>query len=444
MNISRTVFGAASAAILLVPGIGPAGSANAGPCDIYQAGGTPCVAAHSTVRALYSSYSGSLYQVRNAANQTKDIGVLATGGYANSAAQDSFCAKTTCTISKIYDQSPKGNHLTVAPRGTWLANGAKESNATQAKLEVDGHSVYGVYIAGSGFTSNPGNGYRNNATKGVATGDQPEGLYMVASGTHYNQWCCFDYGNAETNDTDDGSATMEAIFFGNSTQWGHGSGAGPWVMGDLENGLWAGNVTSYTGNTTVTYSYVTAMVKGNSGNSWAIKAGNAQSGSLKTMYNGVRPNGYSPMKKQGAILLGIGGDDSNNGEGTFFEGAVTTGFPQDSTENQIQTNIVQAGYGSNVTTALSGQARTLSTSSARYDPANGAIVVNFGLESSGSVRIRLFDMQGHELATTANDFVAPGQHMASLNAKPGHSGIYAVVVEIDGNVNWSRNIVLNR
>jgi hypothetical protein len=24
------------------------------PCDIYAAGGTPCVAAHSTVRALYS------------------------------------------------------------------------------------------------------------------------------------------------------------------------------------------------------------------------------------------------------------------------------------------------------------------------------------------------------------------------------------------------------
>jgi non-reducing end alpha-L-arabinofuranosidase len=35
----------------------------AGPCDIYSSGGTPCVAAHSTTRALYSAYSGSLYQV---------------------------------------------------------------------------------------------------------------------------------------------------------------------------------------------------------------------------------------------------------------------------------------------------------------------------------------------------------------------------------------------
>src|SRR5213075_2568632 len=35
-----------------------------GPCDIYARAGTPCVAAHSTTRALYASYDGPLYQVR--------------------------------------------------------------------------------------------------------------------------------------------------------------------------------------------------------------------------------------------------------------------------------------------------------------------------------------------------------------------------------------------
>jgi hypothetical protein len=29
-----------------------------GPCDILDAAGNPCVAAHSTVRALYSKYDG--------------------------------------------------------------------------------------------------------------------------------------------------------------------------------------------------------------------------------------------------------------------------------------------------------------------------------------------------------------------------------------------------
>src|SRR4029079_17237912 len=62
------------------------------PCDIYAAGGTPCVAAHSTTRALYAAYNGALYQVRRSSdNTTRDIGVLSAGGVANAATQDSFC-----------------------------------------------------------------------------------------------------------------------------------------------------------------------------------------------------------------------------------------------------------------------------------------------------------------------------------------------------------------
>ena len=316
-----------------------------GPCDIYAAASTPCVAAHSTARALYGAYSGNLYQVRNSSGSTKDIPVLTPGGVANSSVQDSFCSGTTCTISVIYDQSPNGNHLTKSPPGGWLTNGGLEANATAAKITLDTHTIYGVYTT-SNFDDNAGAvGYRNNTTKGVATGDQPESIYMVVSGTHYNQWCCFDYGNAETNNTDDGNATMEAVYFGNSTQWGHGAGNGPWVMADLENGLFAGNTLVYSGNTSVSYSYVTGMVKGNSGNQWAIKAGNAQAGSLTTMFTGARPSGYNPMKKQGAIILGIGGDNSHTGEGTFFEGCVTSGYATDATDNAVQANIVAAGYG---------------------------------------------------------------------------------------------------
>src|SRR5690242_21759087 len=49
-------------------------AATQGPCDIYAAGNTPCVAAHSTTRALYGSYSGPLYQVKRASdNATRDI-----------------------------------------------------------------------------------------------------------------------------------------------------------------------------------------------------------------------------------------------------------------------------------------------------------------------------------------------------------------------------------
>src|ERR1700753_1326557 len=53
----------------------PARAAGSLPCDLYASGGTPCVAAHSSVRALFSAYNGNLYQVRRASdNTTLNIG----------------------------------------------------------------------------------------------------------------------------------------------------------------------------------------------------------------------------------------------------------------------------------------------------------------------------------------------------------------------------------
>src|SRR6201999_1992892 len=98
----------AGAVVFVPPAIlvGTSGTASAAPCDIYAAGGTPCVAAHSTTRALFDAYNGPLYQVQRASdNTTLNIGVLSAGGYANAAAQDTFCAGTTCVITEIYDQS---------------------------------------------------------------------------------------------------------------------------------------------------------------------------------------------------------------------------------------------------------------------------------------------------------------------------------------------------
>ena len=37
-------------------------STTQGPCDIYKSGGTPCVAAHGTLRALFGAYAGKLYR----------------------------------------------------------------------------------------------------------------------------------------------------------------------------------------------------------------------------------------------------------------------------------------------------------------------------------------------------------------------------------------------
>ena len=109
----------------------------AGPCDIFGATGTPCVAAHSLVRALYGNYTGSLYAVKRASDGTvRDVGLLPAGNVADAAAQDTFCAETSCTVLCIYDQSPRGNHLNVAPAGSHVPRSDKGVNASRAPFSV--------------------------------------------------------------------------------------------------------------------------------------------------------------------------------------------------------------------------------------------------------------------------------------------------------------------
>jgi hypothetical protein len=90
------------------------------------------------------------------------------------------------------------------------------------------------------------------------------------------------------------------------------------------------------------------MLKNNGTSRFAIKGSNAQAGTLVTLYDGSLPRGYSPMKKQGAIILGSGGDccatNTNQSAGTFYEGAMVAGYPSDATDNAIQASIIAAGY----------------------------------------------------------------------------------------------------
>jgi len=301
-----------------------------GPCDIY-AGATPCVAAFSTTRALYSSYTGSLYQVtRQSDGTTSNIGIL-SNGYANAAAQDTFCSSTTCTITEIYDQSANHNNLTIAPPGGETSGqgpGGYDLPAFASALPVTagGQKVYGIY-----FQS--GMGYRNDATTGVAVNGQPEGVYMVSSGVHLNGGCCFDFGNAEVNNDDNGAGHMDAINIICTT-----NPCTPIAGLDMENGIY-GQLAIPGG-----IPFETAMGSNDGQHYYAIYQGNAQSGSLTTTGSTALPSGYSPMKQEGAIILGIGGDNSQSTVGSFFEGVMTSGAPTSTVMNAVQANIVSAGY----------------------------------------------------------------------------------------------------
>jgi hypothetical protein len=276
-----------------------------------------------------------------------DIKTLTKGGYANAAPQASFCQDANaCTITKIYDQTANHNDLPISWGGAWKGPGPNGSDlgakAMDLPVTVAGHQVYGVKVT-------QGVGYRIDKTKGVATGSNPEGAYMVTSSDFVNGGCCFDYGNGETSHNDDGNATMDSIYWGTACWFNQHTpcvGTGPWVEADLENGMYhtATGSTTDPKNSGVHHRFVSAWLKNNGTTNFTLKYGNAQAGGLTTSWSGSLPNGYSPMRLEGSIILGTGGDNSSSDVGEFFEGAMTSGYPKDKTESAVQASII-AGYG---------------------------------------------------------------------------------------------------
>ena len=107
-------------------------------------------------------------------------------------------------------------------------------------------------------------------------------------------------------------------------------------------------------STPLTSDFVSLHLKGRT-DGFALKGGDATKGPLKTTYDGPRPDPklaccvkppwhYQPMMKQGAIILGTGGDNSNRAEGNFYEGYIATGVTSAATDDAIQANIIQVGY----------------------------------------------------------------------------------------------------
>jgi hypothetical protein len=308
------------------------------PGDIAAKAGTPLVAAHSMTRALYSTYNGKLFQARRPSDgKTQDIGVTGLGGTVDMATLNTFCAGTTCSVSLLYDQSGNANDL---PQAT------PANQPTVAYWSTsDGAQLPMAVTVSKQWLRN------RTATKKIPTGSASQTEYFVVHGNYFNSKCCYDYGNMETTIHDDGAGTMSALYFGSSTDWTKGAGTGPWGMTDYENGLFAGAVKD-PGGTNSNYpslaypgnNLITVLTKSNGTTSWALKAGNAATGPLNTYWNGALPSGYSPLKQQGGLSLGEGGDGSNLGSGAFSEGVVIAAVTSDATDDLIQANLVSV-YG---------------------------------------------------------------------------------------------------
>ena len=83
---------------------------------------------------------------------------------------------------RIFDQSPRRNHLHIAQKGGHVPTVDHGVNASRAAFSLGGAAVYAAYFEG-------GMGYRNDNTSGVAVGREEETLYMVTSGQHFNAGC---------------------------------------------------------------------------------------------------------------------------------------------------------------------------------------------------------------------------------------------------------------
>jgi hypothetical protein len=236
---------------------------------------------------------------------------------------------------------------------------AKPAAASVLNVSINGRSAFGVLIR-------PGNGYRAACNEcefpqpfpsGVPIEDEAQTQYMISSQEDLIDGCCFDYGNAEVTAANDGNGTMEAVYLGQGVIWGRGTGSGPWAMADMENGLYPGwengQDRGISTNTPLLFDFVTAVVVGDTSDKnggkgrFAVYGGDATSPEIKEMYDGIRPEkpGYVPMQKQGSVILGIGGDNSQSGGGRFYEGVIALGAAPASVVNELQVAIAEAGYG---------------------------------------------------------------------------------------------------
>jgi hypothetical protein len=268
-------------------------------------------------------------------------------------------------VAQLYDQSGRNNHLPVAKGGRSDGGGfaALDDFETvmdsRAAITVGGRSVYSLFMQAR-------QGYRiARAGAGMPLRQEAQGIYWLVDGTRAGRPCCWDFGNVTPDPKS--YAEMNTLFFGEAF-WGRGNGSYPWFGADFEAGVWMGgsragdpgwgelsasmaqrppnpNNPSMSG---VKHALGFLKTDSNADNTYALRMANiATATTVQTAYRGAYPKlsyaGHGTDNK-GAIVLGVGGDNSNNSFGTFYEGAIVRGFPSDATELAVMQDIQAVGY----------------------------------------------------------------------------------------------------
>ena len=148
----------------------------------------------------------------------------------------------------------------------------------------------------------------------------------------------------------------------------------------------------------------------------------------------------------GGIVLGIGGDNAAGAAGSFFEGAITAGVAQDSIDDKIQANIVDAGYG-RTTTAIwhsPNGAKAPSMFNVHYNPSTANAVISYTLQDSRRVSMVVFNQQGRQIARIASGVIPAGRHEAVWSMKRIPAGVYFYRISFDGYDGGTGKIVVGK
>ena len=157
------------------------------------------------------------------------------------------------------------------------------------------------------------------------------------------------------------------------------------------------------------------------------------------------------MKKQGAIVLGSGGDccatNNNQSEGTFYEWVIVSGYPTDATETAVQANIVAAGYGSDVPSNISNPSdngQQAFSARAHCIQSNTGAIIGYTLQQARHVSVNILDQRGRHIAEVQSGVMSAGRHEALWDATRFRAGVYVCKVEIDGTDGWAGKIVIGK
>jgi non-reducing end alpha-L-arabinofuranosidase len=125
--------------------------------------------------------------------------------------------------------------------------------------------------------------------------------------------------------------------------WMGGSQPGQPGWGGLND---ASGAPANSNNPSLRVKFALGFLKtGNGPERYALRMADiATATTVTTAYAGNYPS-TKHLDSKGAVVLGVGGDNSNNSFSTFYEGAIVQGYPPDASENAVLQNLKAIGYG---------------------------------------------------------------------------------------------------